>query len=55
MSIQTILEGHLAHVPSFMNAMIGHDGQQFTIPMGIEVEMDADKGTIQMLEKAMAD
>jgi muramoyltetrapeptide carboxypeptidase len=30
--------------------MIGHIEQQFTIPLGIDVEIDADVGSIRMLE-----
>lgn len=33
--------------------MIGHIDEQFTIPIGIEVEINADQGTIQMLESAV--
>jgi len=42
-------------VPSMMNVRIGHDGDQWTMPIGVEVEMDTTAGTITMLEKAMAD
>lgn len=34
--------------------MIGHDGQQFTIPIGIQAEMDADNGTLTLLERALS-
>jgi muramoyltetrapeptide carboxypeptidase len=30
--------------------MIGHIEQQFTIPLGIDVEIDAVVGSIRMLE-----
>jgi muramoyltetrapeptide carboxypeptidase len=45
---------HLAplRIPAWHNAMIGHIPMQFTIPVGIEVEIDAAKGTIRMLEPA---
>jgi muramoyltetrapeptide carboxypeptidase LdcA involved in peptidoglycan recycling len=33
--------------------MIGHQDRQFTVPVGIEVEMDAAAGTITMLEPAV--
>jgi muramoyltetrapeptide carboxypeptidase LdcA involved in peptidoglycan recycling len=35
-----------------MGSAFGHDGQLFTFPIGVQVEIDADKGTIQMLENA---
>jgi muramoyltetrapeptide carboxypeptidase len=37
-------------IPSFSGTMIGHIDEQFTIPLGIEVEIDADAGTIELLE-----
>jgi len=38
--------------PVFHGAMIGHQDEKYTIPIGVMVEMDADKGTIKMLESA---
>jgi muramoyltetrapeptide carboxypeptidase len=40
-------------IPAFYGAMIGHIENKYTLPVGVEVEMDADKGTIQMLESAV--
>ena len=40
-------------VPAFQGAMIGHQPRQFTVPIGIEVELDADAGTLRMLEPAV--
>ena len=37
-------------IPAFSGTMIGHIDEQFTIPLGIDVEIDADAGTIRMLE-----
>jgi len=37
-------------IPAFSGAMIGHIAEQFTIPLGINVEMDAAAGTITLLE-----
>ena len=34
----------------FAGTMIGHIDEQFTIPLGIEVEIDAVAGTIELLE-----
>jgi len=50
-----VLEHHFKplNVPVFVGSMIGHIEEQFTLPIGIEVEMDADLGTIQMLEPAV--
>jgi muramoyltetrapeptide carboxypeptidase len=33
--------------------MIGHIGNKFTIPLGIEAEVDADNGKISLLEAAV--
>ena len=41
-------------IPAFSGAMIGHIDEQFTIPLGIEVEIDADTGTIELLEAGVA-
>jgi muramoyltetrapeptide carboxypeptidase len=40
-------------VPAFQGAMIGHQPRQFTVPIGIEVEVDADAGSLRMLEPAV--
>ena len=37
-------------IPAFAGSMIGHIDEQFTIPLGIEAEIDADAGTIELLE-----
>jgi muramoyltetrapeptide carboxypeptidase len=37
-------------IPAFSGSMIGHIDEQFTIPLGIDVEMNADAGSIRMLE-----
>jgi muramoyltetrapeptide carboxypeptidase len=33
--------------------MIGHIKDKFTLPVGVEVEIDATQGTIQLLESAV--
>lgn len=37
-------------IPAYRGAMIGHIRQQFIVPVGGRVEMDADAGTFRMLE-----
>lgn len=39
--------------PAYSGAMIGHIRQKFTIPVGLEAEIDADAGTIRFLESAV--
>jgi len=41
------------NIPAFYGAMIGHIENKYTLPIGVEVEMDAGKGTIQMLDAAV--
>lgn len=41
-------------IPAYYGAMIGHITDKFTVPVGVNVEMDAVKGTIQMLEPAVS-
>ena len=37
-------------IPAYRGAMIGHIRQQFIVPVGGKVEMDADAGTFRLLE-----
>lgn len=37
-------------IPAYRGAMIGHIREQFIVPVGGKVEMDADAGTFRMLE-----
>ncbi|MFZ5551605.1 MAG: S66 peptidase family protein [Bacteroidota bacterium] len=39
--------------PVYSGAMIGHVANKYTLPVGIEARMDADKGTIELLEEAV--
>ena len=40
-------------VPVFRGAMIGHIKRKLTMPVGAEVEIDADAGTVQLLRAAV--
>ena len=40
-------------IPVYSGAMIGHIDRIFTIPIGLNALMDADKGTIELLEPAV--
>ena len=40
-------------IPSWRGALIGHIERQFTLPIGVPVEIDAAEGTIQLLESAV--
>jgi len=56
LSLDQVLDQKVKHlgVPAFSGAMFGHDIEaQFTLPVGIEVSIDATAGTITMLESAV--
>ncbi|MFM7396957.1 MAG: LD-carboxypeptidase [Gammaproteobacteria bacterium] len=56
LTIPDILNDHVKSlgVPSYYGAMFGHVSRQFTLPVGVQVELDADAGTLTMLESAVA-
>jgi muramoyltetrapeptide carboxypeptidase len=41
-------------VPAWQGAMIGHQQPQWTLPEGVQVEIDAEAGTIRLLEPPVA-
>lgn len=55
LTLEQVLEEHIGplEIPAFSGSMIGHIDQQFTIPLGIDVEIDADRGSITLLESAV--
>jgi muramoyltetrapeptide carboxypeptidase len=52
LTLEEIFADHIKPlgVPAWQGAMIGHGQPQWTLPEGIEVEIDALAGTIQLLE-----
>jgi len=56
LTLAQILDDHLKplKIPAYRGAMIGHIRQQFIVPVGGLVEMDADAGTFRMLEPVFA-
>lgn len=40
-------------VPAWQGAMIGHDMPQWTVPVGLDVEIDAAAGSVRLLEPAV--
>lgn len=52
LTLEQILDDHVKPlgIPAYHGAMIGHIRQQFIVPVGGKVEMDADAGTFRMLE-----
>ncbi len=55
-TLNSILRQHFEPlgIPAFEGAWFGHISDQFTIPQGVMAEIDADAGTLRMLEPAVA-
>lgn len=55
LTLEEVLDDHMRplEVPAYQGAMIGHQDRQFTVAVGVEAEMDADAGTLRMLEPAV--
>ena len=55
-TLEEILNDHLKplRVPAWQGAMIGHDMPQWTLPVGLDVEIDAGVGTIRLTEAAVS-
>ena len=52
LTLEQILDDYILplKVPAYRGAMIGHIREQFIVPVGGEVELDADAGTFRLLE-----
>jgi muramoyltetrapeptide carboxypeptidase len=55
LTLEEVLQDHIAPlgIPAWSNATIGHMEPILTLPLGIEVEMDAATGQIRMLSPAI--
>lgn len=55
-TLSEVLQQHLAplNIPAFQGGQFGHVANQYSLPLGIEAEMDASAGTIRLLESAVA-
>ena len=55
-TLSQVLEQHLKPlgVPAFQGALFGHIAEQFSLPVGVRAEIDADTGAIRMLEPAVS-
>ncbi|QLE57764.1 LD-carboxypeptidase [Nostoc sp. TCL26-01] len=56
LTLMQVLQDHLLPlgIPVWYGAMIGHIQDKFILPIGAEVEIDANLGTIQLLEAAVS-
>ncbi|MBA4748688.1 MAG: LD-carboxypeptidase [Sphingopyxis sp.] len=54
-TLTDVLTHHLGRlgVPAYQGAWFGHIADQFSLPVGVMAEIDADAGTIRMLEAAV--
>lgn len=54
LTLMQVLQDHIQplKIPAWYGAAIGHIPNKFTLPIGVEVEIDANNGSIQMLENA---
>ncbi|MBE9094312.1 LD-carboxypeptidase [Tychonema sp. LEGE 07203] len=55
LTLAQVLSHHIRplKVPAWYGSMVGHIREQFTLPIGKEVEIDANAGTIKLLESAV--
>lgn len=54
-TLMQILQQHIQplNIPAWYGSMIGHIKDKFSIPVGLKVEIDANNGTIKMLESSV--
>lgn len=54
-TLEEVFEQHFSSVefPVFYGAQIGHVRNKFTVPVGVKVCMDTDRGTIELLESGV--
>ncbi|WP_242046145.1 MULTISPECIES: S66 peptidase family protein [Calothrix] len=55
-TLMQVLQDHIGPlgIPAWYGAAIGHIPDKFTLPVGVNVEINANVGTIEMLEPAVA-
>jgi muramoyltetrapeptide carboxypeptidase len=56
LTLEEVLDDHIKPlgIPAWFGSMIGHIEDKFTIPLGVKAEIDADKGSIKLLEAAVS-
>jgi muramoyltetrapeptide carboxypeptidase len=55
LALDDVLADHLRPlgIPAWSGAMIGHADELYTLPLGVSVGTDAERGTLEMLEPAV--
>lgn len=53
--VKEVLEHYILplKIPAIINADIGHEQDNFTLPMGVQAELNADEGSFRLLEPAV--
>ena len=56
LTLEQILDDYIRplKIPAYSGAMIGHIREQFIVPVGGKVELDADAGSFRLLEPVFA-
>jgi len=56
LTLMQVLQDHLLplEIPAWYGSMIGHIRDKFILPIGVDVEIDADAGTISLLDTAVS-
>jgi len=56
LTLEQVLDDHIRPlgIPAWYGSMIGHLPKKFTVPLGIEAKVDAEKGLIELLEPAVS-
>ena len=54
-TLEEVLDDHIKPlgIPAWFGSMIGHIEDKFTIPLGVNAEIDADNGSIKLLEPSV--
>jgi muramoyltetrapeptide carboxypeptidase len=57
LSLDQVLDDYILplNIPAYSGAMIGHISEQFILPVGAKVRMDAEGGTITLMEPVFQD
>ncbi|WP_293123268.1 LD-carboxypeptidase [Microcoleus sp. bin38.metabat.b11b12b14.051] len=55
LTLAQVLTDHIRplNIPAWYGSMVGHIRDKFTLPIGLKVEIDANSGTIKLLEPAV--
>lgn len=55
LTLEEVLDDHVKPlgIPAYRGAMVGHIKSQFTLPVGVEAEIDGGEGVIRLLEPAV--